>query len=129
MGFAAALYFPWWSFAITSAIVAATVHQRAWKAFVTGFTGMFLLWGGLAFFIDMGNEHILLDRIAELFFLQNSPYLLIWITGFVGGLVSGFAALTGSFCFMETAGVCIFTNCCILTGNLAIQKKYCTAGR
>lgn len=97
MGFAAALYFPWWSIAITSAVVAVTVHQRAWKAFVTGFTGMFLLWGGLAFFIDLQNEHILLNRVAELLFLKNSPFLLIIITGVVGGLVSGFAALTGSF--------------------------------
>ena len=97
MGFAAALYFPWWSFAITSAIVAATIHQRPWKAFVTGFTGMFLLWGGLAFFMDEQNNHILMNRIAELFSLGNSSYLLLIITGFVGGLVSGFAALTGSY--------------------------------
>ena len=97
MGFAAALYLPWWSFAITSAIVAVTVHQRAWKAFVTGFLGMFFLWGGLAFFIDLNNDHILLKKIAELFGLGNSPFLLIIITAFVGGFVSGFAALTGSF--------------------------------
>jgi hypothetical protein len=97
MGFAAALYLPWWSFAVTSAIVAATIHQRPWKAFVTGFAGMFLLWGALAFFMDEQNGHILLNRIAALFSLANSPYMLLVISAFVGGLVSGFAALTGSF--------------------------------
>ena len=97
MGFAAPLYLPWWSFAVTSAIVAAAVHQKAWKAFVTGFLGMFLLWGALAFFIDLNNGHLLLNKIAELFGIKDSPYLIIIITAFVGGLVSGFAALTGSF--------------------------------
>src|SRR3569833_904707 len=65
MGFAAGLYFPWWSFAITSLIVALTVHQRPWKAYVPGFAGMFILWGGLAFFIDMQNEHILSQKVAN----------------------------------------------------------------
>ena len=97
MGFAAGLYFPWWSFAITSLIVALTVHQRPWKAFVTGFAGMFILWGGLAFFIDMQNEHILSQKVANILPLGGSVDLLIVITALVGGLVSGFAALAGSY--------------------------------
>jgi len=97
MGFAVCLYFPWWSFAITSTIVAATIHQRPWKAFVTGFAGMFILWGGLALFIDMQNEHILSQKVAEILPLGGSVPLLIVITGLVGGLISGFAALAGSY--------------------------------
>ncbi|HWB25999.1 MAG TPA: hypothetical protein VG738_10995 [Chitinophagaceae bacterium] len=95
LGFAAPLYLPWWSFAFTSALVALAVHQKAWKAFVAGFAGLFLLWGCLAFFIDMNNNHLMLNKIAGIFGL--SGFLLIIITGIVGGLVSGFAALTGSF--------------------------------
>jgi hypothetical protein len=95
LGFAAGLYLPWWCFALTSAVVALTVHQRAWKAFVTGFIGMFLLWGCLAFFIDLNNNHLLSQKIAGIFKLN--AVLLIIITAFIGGLVSGFAALTGSY--------------------------------
>jgi len=96
LGYAAPLYFPWWSFAVTSAIVAVAVHQKAWKAFVTGFVSLFFLWGILAYFIDLNNEHLLSQKIALVLPLGGSYMLLIVITAFVGGLVSGFAALTGS---------------------------------
>ncbi len=97
LGYAAPLYFPWWSFAVTSAVIAAAVHQKSWKAFITGFIGMFLLWGALAFIIDVNNEHLLSQKIAQVLPLGGSYILLILISAFVGGLVSGFAALTGSF--------------------------------
>lgn len=97
LGFAAGLYFAWWAFAVTSAIVAIAIHQRAWKAFVSGFAGMFLLWGVLAFFIDVNNNHLLSSKIAGVLMLGDSYILLIFITALVGGLISGFAALTGSY--------------------------------
>ena len=39
LAFATGLYgvMPWWSFAITSLIVAMAVHQKAGKAFLSGF--------------------------------------------------------------------------------------------
>ena len=45
LAFATGLYgvMPWWSFAITSLIVAMAVHQKAGKAFLSGFVGLFLL--------------------------------------------------------------------------------------
>ncbi len=95
LGFAICLYLPWWSFAVTSAIVALAVHQKAWKAFVAGFTGMFLLWGFLAFFIDVNNNHILLQKISGLLGLGAS--VIIIVTAFIGGIISGVAALTGSY--------------------------------
>lgn len=97
LGFAAPLYFAWWSFAITSAIVALAVHQRAWKAFVTGFAGLFILWGGMAFFIDVKNNHVLSQKVGAVLMLGNSPVMLILITALIGALISGFAALTGSY--------------------------------
>ncbi|HVX51185.1 MAG TPA: hypothetical protein VHB48_13550 [Chitinophagaceae bacterium] len=95
LGFAAPLYLPWWGFALTSAVVALAVHQKAWKAFIAGFAGLFLLWAGLALFIDAGNNHILLQRVAGIFGV--SGIVLIVITGFIGGIVSGFAALAGCY--------------------------------
>lgn len=96
LGFAAPLYFPWWSFAVTSAIVAAVVYQKAWAAFITGFAAMFLLWGLLAFFIDLKNEHLLSQKIAVVLPVGGSYILLILVTASIGALVSGFAALAGS---------------------------------
>lgn len=97
LGFAALLYLPWYSLAITSAIVALTVHQKPFKAFGAGFAGMFILWGVQAFFIDMQNNHLLSQKIAQVLMLGNSWALITLITALAGGLVSGFAALTGSY--------------------------------
>ena len=96
LGFAAPLYFTWWSFAVTSAIVAVLIKQKAWLAFVAGFLGLLFLWGGLSFFIDLKNQHLLSQKIANILPLGGSYPLLITITSVTGALVSGFAALTGS---------------------------------
>ena len=88
---------PWWSFAITSLIVAVAVHQRPGKAFLAGFLGLFLLWSGLALLKDAANDHILATKVAGILPLGGSYLVLILVTGFVGGLVSGLAALTGSY--------------------------------
>jgi hypothetical protein len=98
LGYAAPLFgiMPWWTFAITSLIIAVLIHQKAWKAFVAGFLGLFLLWGIQAFIIDSNNDHILSTRIASVLPFGGNTMLLLLVTAFVGGLVSGFAALTGS---------------------------------
>src|SRR2546425_4258955 len=97
LGYAAPLYFAWWSFAVTSFIVAIAVHQNAAKAFLTGFIGLSLLWGFHASIIDNANDHILSQKVAYILPLNGSSISLIWITSIIGGLVSGLAALTGSF--------------------------------
>jgi hypothetical protein len=88
---------PWWGFAITSLLVALLVHQKAGKAFLSGFLGIFLLWAGLAYWMDKQNNGILSHKIAQLLPLNGNSLLLILITGVVGGLVAGFAAMCGSY--------------------------------
>jgi hypothetical protein len=98
LGFVIGLFtnLPWWSFIFTSFIVAMSVHQKATKAFVAGFVGLFVLWAFLAILKDTANEHILSTKVAKLFPLGGSYWLLILITAFIGGLVSGLAATAGS---------------------------------
>ena len=88
---------PWWGFVITSLIVSVAIHQKPGKAFLSGFLGLFLLWSGLALLKDAANEHILSTKVAQILPLGGSYLVLILVTGIVGGLVSGFAALTGSY--------------------------------
>ena len=97
LSFIAGLYLPWWSIAIAAFIVALLVHQNAAKAFVSSFSALFLLWSGLAWWINVKNENILSARIGELLGIGNNPFLLIIITATVGALVAGFAAMSGSF--------------------------------
>lgn len=97
LSFISGVYFPWWGIAIASFITALLVHQLPFKAFLAGFLGLFLLWGVLAFIINVKNESILSARMGALFGIGNNPILLILVTGIVGGLVAGCAALPASY--------------------------------
>jgi hypothetical protein len=97
LSFAVCLYFPWWSIAIVAFLVAALIPQSAGISFLTGFLSLFLLWGILSFLVSSGNQHILAHKMSLVMFKVDSVFLLILVTGLIGGLVAGFAALTGSF--------------------------------
>ncbi|HEU4473082.1 MAG TPA: hypothetical protein VFR58_18450 [Flavisolibacter sp.] len=96
LAFVAGLYLPWWSIAIVAFLVALLIRQRIGFSFLSGFAGIFLLWGVLALWIDIKNSGLLSRRIAALFSLGESSILLILITAFIGALVGGFAAMSGS---------------------------------
>ncbi len=97
LAFISGLFLPWWGMAITSLLVAVLIHQRAGKAFLAGLLGIFLLWAGLAWWIDMKNNGVLSKKIASVLPLGGNAILLILLTGIVGGLVAGFAAMSGSY--------------------------------
>ena len=97
LSFAAGLYLPWWSIALAAFIVAVLIYQKAGAAFLSGFLGLFLLWGILSWIRDVKNEGILSHKIAAIFPLGGSSFLLILVTAIVGGLVAGLASLSGSY--------------------------------
>lgn len=97
LSFIAGLYLPWWGIAIAAFVVGLLVIQKAGLSFLAGFFGILLLWSGLSFWIDTKNEGILSARIGELLGVGPNSFLLILITGFIGGLVGGFAAMSGTF--------------------------------
>lgn len=97
LAFISGLFLPWWGIAITSLLVAVLVHQKAGKAFLAGLLGVFLLWAGLAWWIDMKNNGVLSKKIAVVLPLGGNAILLILLTGIIGGLVAGMAAMSGSF--------------------------------
>lgn len=97
LSFAACLFLPWWSIAVAAFIVAALIPQKAGKAFVTGFFSLFLLWGGLSFWISNNNEHLLAHKVSVVILKMDSPFLLMLATAMIGALVAGFAALAGSY--------------------------------
>ncbi len=97
LAFISGLFLPWWGIAVTSFLVAVLVHQKSGKAFFAGFWGVFILWAALAWWIDMKNNGLLSKKIASVLPLGGNAILLIIVTGFIGGLVAGFAAMSGSF--------------------------------
>ena len=87
----------WWFFAVIAFFVAILIHQKGYKAFTAGFLALFVLWFVLAFWIDFANEGVLSAKIASLLRLGGSNWMLMIVTACIGGLVAGFAALSGSY--------------------------------
>jgi len=97
LAFVGGLYMQWWSLAIAALLVALLIPQRPFKALLSGFLGVFLLWAVLAWWIDFKNQGILSKKIASVLPLGGSSIVLLLVTAFVGGLVAAFAALSGSY--------------------------------
>jgi len=95
--FAVCLYLPWWSITIVALVVAIIIPQKPLVSFFAGFIAVFLLWLILSFIISNANDHILAQKVSMLILKSSNPALLILITGFIGGIVAGLGALTGSF--------------------------------
>ncbi|MFZ9695849.1 MAG: hypothetical protein ACO3AY_08250 [Chitinophagaceae bacterium] len=90
-------FVPWWGFVLSTLLVAVILPQTPSMSFAAGFLGMFMAWGGLAWWIDQLNKHILSSQIANIFPLQGSSAALLLITGLLGGLIAGVAAMAGTY--------------------------------
>ena len=100
LGYLITLFFPWWSVVIIAFVVGSAFRIKGWITFLAGFVAMLVLWGGLATFMDVQNGAILSEKIADLFQLSESNYL-IYLTGLIGGLLGGMGNLTGKL-FRDT---------------------------
>ncbi|WP_338874251.1 hypothetical protein WBJ53_01355 [Spirosoma sp. SC4-14] len=97
LGLLAQLVLPWWSLAIVAFLVCFWRSSRASLAFFYGFAGITLLWGGYALLIHLRTDGIFTGRMSQLLFQTANTALPLIITALVGGLVGGFAGLSGYF--------------------------------
>ncbi|MEI8142029.1 MAG: hypothetical protein WCG90_04085 [Chitinophagia bacterium] len=88
---------PWWSFVVTNLIIAIALPIKPVQSFIAGALGVGALWAGLAFGIDLANNHILSTKVAKILPLGGAYIALIIVTALVGALLGGLASLTGSF--------------------------------
>jgi len=96
LAFGFGLYFPWWTIVVAGILTGFFIPQHWGLSFLSAFTGVFLLWGLMALFISISNDHILAKRISLLVIKNDSPYLIILLTATIGGLTAGFSASTSS---------------------------------
>lgn len=94
LAFGLGLYFPWWTIVIAGMLTGFFIPQHWGLSFLSSFTGVFLFWGLMAFFISFSNDHILAKRISLLVIKNDSPYLIILLTAMIGGLTAGLSATT-----------------------------------
>jgi hypothetical protein len=85
------MFLPWWSIAIAAAAGGYFVKTKA--NFLAGFISVALLWIGYAYMLEANAAAPLAERVASIFSITKP--LLILVTGILGGLVGGFAAMAG----------------------------------
>jgi len=95
LSYSMGLILPWWSVAIAGFISGVFIPQKLLLAMLSSFLGVFLLWGLIALYISISNDHILAHRISILVLKQDNPLLLVVFTGLLGGITSGISSLTG----------------------------------
>ncbi|HEY0770126.1 MAG TPA: hypothetical protein VGD31_07300 [Sphingobacteriaceae bacterium] len=92
LAFILELFLPWWSIAIAAFAGGMIFNTRA--NFGAGFIAIALLWTIKALIIESNAAATLTDRVASIFML-NKPSLFL-VMAVLGGLVGGFAAMTGA---------------------------------
>jgi len=87
-------FFPWYSVAVIAFLVAWFMNSKGLSSFIAGALGVGLLWLGYALMIDYKTDSILSEKIAKLFGLNESVYMLL-ITFTIGFLVGGLSGWSG----------------------------------
>ena len=88
-------FLPWWTLVFGALVGGYWFDNKAWMSFLSGLVGVGLLWVVMAMVIDIQTQSILTEKVARLF-PTKTPALLFLLTGIIGGLPAGFAAMTGS---------------------------------
>ena len=96
LGILTQLIFPWWTIAIVGFWVGYWLHDTPDRSFFYGFLSMFLVWSIYAAYQNSANGGLITNTISGMLGGKISGTQLIYITGLLGGLVTGFATMTGS---------------------------------
>lgn len=88
-------FLPWWSCIIVAGLASMLFDLSTFKHFSAGFLAIFLLWGAYAGYLNYANEGILSEKVG-LLLGGLSGSMLVFVTGFLGGVFGGIGALTAS---------------------------------
>ncbi|UCD60517.1 MAG: hypothetical protein JSV59_11620 [Flavobacteriaceae bacterium] len=92
------VFLPWWSVMLAAFVSAVLFSLKGLKVFLIPFLAVFLFWTGYAFVLSNNNNFTLAKKIAILLPLDGNPYILILVTGIVGGFAAGMAGIFGKQC-------------------------------
>ena len=91
-------FLPWWSIMVASFITALFFSLKRAAVFFVPFLAIAIFWMVYSFWLSNGNDFILAKKIAVLLPLKGNQYLLILITGIIGGLAAGVSGVFGKQC-------------------------------
>jgi len=89
------LFLPWWSVMTAALTTALFIPLKRAAVFFVPFLAILLFWAVYSFVLSTGNDYTLAKRIAILLPLGGNPYILMLVTGSVGGIAAGIAAVFG----------------------------------
>ena len=93
-------FLPWWIIAPIAFGMSLWIARSGKQAFGSGFLAIFLLWLIIGLAHTLPNENILANRVGSMLKLPESSInwvFVLLISGIVGGLASGLAALSGFY--------------------------------
>jgi hypothetical protein len=92
-------FLPWWIIAPICLISGYLFSKSKNQAFWSGFFGIFILWLIKILSLSVPNEHLLANKIGQVFMLPENNYnwiIIILISSIVGGIVGGVSCLAGN---------------------------------
>lgn len=100
LSFLLTLFLPWYMPFIICFLTGFILSNKPGNNFIAGLFGVGLFWLGYTLFLDFRNEHILSNKVAQLFSdsLQTeiTGGVLIMITTFLGALLGGLSSMAGA---------------------------------
>jgi hypothetical protein len=84
-------FFSWWTVALAAVGAGYYFKNGGFKSFIAGFIAISFLWFSLAFYIDVTSQSILTEKVNKIL-----PLPALALTTVIGGLVGGFAAMSGA---------------------------------
>ncbi|WP_299548002.1 hypothetical protein [Seonamhaeicola sp.] len=91
-------FLPWWSVMVAAFITSIILRLKKGAVFFIPFLAIALFWMVYTFLLSSGNDFTLAKKIAVLFPLGGNPYVLMLVTGLIGGIAAGIAGMFGKQC-------------------------------
>ncbi len=86
---------PWWSIMTAALATSLFIPLKKAAVFFVPFLAILAFWGIYSFVLSSANDYTLAKRIAVLLPLGGNPFILMLITGCVGGIAAGITAVFG----------------------------------
>jgi len=92
------LFLSWWSVMVAAFVTAFIFPLKKASIFFIPFLAIALLWIIQSWLLSSVNDYTLAKKIATLLPLGGNPFFLIAVTGIIGGVAAGIAAVFGKQC-------------------------------
>jgi len=88
-------FFEWWTVAIASFIGGAILGKSSGETFAKGMVAVIMVWLLMVCYYHFSTQGILSNKIAQILPVGGNVALLIVATVLIGGIVGGWAAMSG----------------------------------